>query len=103
MSVVVLAQIELLPGCRDRFLAEFHRLMPLVHAEQGCLEYGPTIDLPSGITRQTPLGDDIVMIVEKWATLPDLEAHLVAPHMTPYRAAVKDWIKSSVLRILQPA
>ena len=34
---------------RDAFLAEFQRIVPLVHAEAGCLEYGPTIDVPTGI------------------------------------------------------
>ncbi len=80
MSVTVLARIELLPGRREQFLAEFQKLVPQVRAEQGCIEYGPTIDLPTSLPRQTLLGEQVVMIVEKWATLPDLEAHLVAPH-----------------------
>ena len=101
MTVTVLAQIELRPGCRDQFLEAFARLMPQVHAEQGCIEYGPTIDLNSGNDRQTLLGDQVVMIVEKWASLADLEAHLVAPHMTPYRFEVKDWVVETRLYILQ--
>lgn len=101
MTVIVLAQIELHPGCRDQFLEAFARLMPLVHAEQGCIEYAPTIDLPAGNDRQALLGESVVMIVEKWASLADLEAHLVAPHMTPYRAEVKDWVADTKLYILQ--
>lgn len=98
--VIVLAKIQTHPGKRTAFLQEFARLMPFVHAEQGCIEYGPTIDQETTLARQTRLGDDVVMIVEKWASLADLEAHLVAPHMTPYRERVKDLIASSQLHVL---
>ncbi|MBI1347876.1 antibiotic biosynthesis monooxygenase [bacterium] len=98
--VIVLAQIETHPGKREAFLEEFRKLMPSVHAEQGCIEYGPTIDMETPLTRQKKLGENVVMIVEKWTTLADLEAHLVAPHMTPYRERVKDLIAGSQLHIL---
>lgn len=102
MPVIVLAKIETATGRRDAFLREFARIVPEVHAEQGCIEYGPTIDLSTTLSRQTRLGDDTVMIVEKWETLTDLEAHLVAPHMLAYRERVKDLVVSSQLHVLQP-
>ena len=37
--IVVLASIELNPGKREEFLAEFRRIVPLVRAERGCQEY----------------------------------------------------------------
>ncbi|MDX1966383.1 MAG: putative quinol monooxygenase [Planctomycetaceae bacterium] len=102
MPVIVLAKIETVPGGRDAFLQEFARIVPEVRAEQGCIEYGPTVDLPTTLSRQTRLGEDAVMIVEKWETLSDLEAHLIAPHMLAYRERVKDLVASSQLHILQP-
>lgn len=99
--VIVLAKIEIAPGRRAEFLAEFARLLPQVRAEDGCLEYGPTVDLPTDLSRQTRLGDDVVMIVEKWTSLAALQAHLVAPHMTPYRERVKDLVRSTTLYVLQ--
>jgi len=99
----VLATIELVPGTREKFLAAFHALMPKVHAEDGCLEYGPTVDVRTTIGAQLPYRDDVVVIVEKWRDLPALEAHLVAPHMTPYRAEVKPIVVSTTLQILEPA
>ena len=36
----VVAKIEVVPGKRDAFLDEFHRLVPEVLAEEGCVEYG---------------------------------------------------------------
>jgi quinol monooxygenase YgiN len=101
--VIVLAHIDVAPGKRAAFLDEFHRLMPLVHAEAGCLEYGPAVDLATSNARQTKLGDDVAMIVEKWESLLALEAHLAAPHMIAYRERVKDLVKSVQLHILEPA
>lgn len=101
--IIVLARIDVASGQRDAFLAEFHRLMPQVHAEAGCLEYGPATDAETPLARQTKLGENIVMIVEKWESLAHLEAHLVAPHMTPYRERVKDFVTGIQLFVLQPA
>ncbi len=76
----VIATIETVPGKRDAFLAEFHRVMPAVHAEAGCLEYGPAVDVPANLPMPTPLRDHIVVIVEKWASLDVLRVHLGAAH-----------------------
>ena len=47
----VIATIEVREGRRDEFLKEFHRIVPLVRQEQGCLEYGPAVDVPTGIAK----------------------------------------------------
>ncbi|HBH54747.1 MAG TPA: antibiotic biosynthesis monooxygenase [Planctomycetaceae bacterium] len=99
----VLATIHLQPGQRGPFLEEFHRLMPHVHAENGCIEYGPAIDVQAGLASPTPFRDDVVVVVEKWSDLPALKAHLVAPHMHDYRSRVKDLVKSVDLQVLEPA
>jgi quinol monooxygenase YgiN len=99
----VIATVQLHPGQRDAFLAEFHKIVPLVHAEAGCLEYGPTIDLPTDIPPQQPLRPDVVTVVEKWESLEHLKAHLTAPHMQEYRPKVKDLVVSTTLVILSPA
>ena len=59
----VLATIHLQPGQRTQFLEEFHRLMPHVHAEAGCLEYGPAIDVQAGLPSPTPWREDVVVVV----------------------------------------
>lgn len=99
----VIATVELHPGKRDAFLAEFARVVPDVHAEAGCLEYGAAIDVASGLGPQLPLRPDVVTIVEKWETLEALKAHAVAPHMGAYRSRVKDFIVKMTLQVLQPA
>lgn len=99
----VIAEVELVEGQQANFLAEFHKLMPLVHAEQGCIEYGPTRDLATGIPVQIPLRNDVITIIEKWESLEALKAHLIAEHMHAYRARVKDFVRAVSLRVTEPA
>ena len=93
--IYVIATAELQPGCRDKFLAEFHKIVPAVREEEGCIEYG--------IGSQLQWGADVVTIVEKWESVEALKAHLVAPHMQEYRPKVKDLVKNTTLHILEPA
>lgn len=100
----VIATVELNPGTRTAFLAEFKALTPKVRAEDGCIEYGATVDASgTGISRQVAIGPDRVVIVEKWRDLAALKAHLEAPHMTDYRTKVKDFVRSTTLQLLVPA
>jgi quinol monooxygenase YgiN len=99
----VIATIELNPGRRDDFLSEFRRLVPLVHAEEGCIEYGPTVDVATGLSAQPPVRPDVVTVVEKWASLDHLRAHLAAPHMEAYRPKVKDMVVRTTLTVVEPA
>lgn len=99
----VLATITVKPGKRDAFLAEFHRIMPMVHAEAGCVEYGPAVDVASGISVQAPLRENVAVVIEKWESLAALKAHLQAPHMIEYRMRVKDLVDGVTLQILEPA
>jgi quinol monooxygenase YgiN len=99
----VIATIEVTAGRREAFLAEFRRIVPLVRAEAGCLEYGPAIDEPTGLPVQAPVRDDVVTVIERWESLDALRAHMVAPHMQEYRGRVKDLVVRVGLRILRPA
>ena len=99
----VIATITVKPGKRDAFLAEFHRIMPAVHAEAGCIEYGPTVDMASGLSMQGPLRENVAVIIEQWESVDALKAHSQAPHMAEYRVAVRDLVESVTLQILAPA
>jgi quinol monooxygenase YgiN len=101
--IVVLATIELHPGQREAFLHEFRQIVPKVLAETGCIEYFPAVDVSSGIAAQASPRDDVVVVVEKWESVPALEAHLIAPHMMEYRLKVKPLVQGTSLQILEPA
>ncbi len=100
--IIVIATVQCAPGHRDDFLREFHKVVPLVLEEEGCIEYGPTVDALTEIGKQNT-DNDRVTIVEKWESLKMLNAHLVAPHMEAYRPKVKDYVASSELRVLESA
>jgi len=99
----VIATVELNPGTRDKFLAEFRKIIADVKAEAGCIEYGPAIDAQTDIPTQFKIGPDKVTIIEKWEDWTALKAHLVAPHMVAYRPKVKAFVKGMELRVLSPA
>ena len=96
----VLALITAKPGMRDAILREFRANMPAVHAEKGCIEYGPAVDAEGVGAIQTKLGPDTFVVIEKWETLDDLKAHGAAPHMAAYAAKVKDLLASRVIHVL---
>lgn len=101
--IVVLATIELNPGKRHDFLAEFHKIVEPVRAEEGCIEYFPATDHATNLPAQGPARPDVVVVIEKWESIEALEAHLIAPHMMSYRPRVKEFVKSVSLQILNPA
>ncbi len=101
-TVHVLAIITAKTGMRDKILAAFRANVPTVHAEQGCIEYGATIDSDGVGSLQTKFGEDTFVVVEKWQSLDALKAHAAAPHMAAYAAKTKDMIASRVIHVLSP-
>ena len=101
-TVHVVAVITAKSGMRDSILEAFRANMPAVHAEDGCIEYGPTIDAKGLGGFQTKFGDDSFVVIEKWASVDALKAHAAAPHMAAYAAKTKEMIESRVIHVLSP-
>jgi quinol monooxygenase YgiN len=99
----VIAIITAKSGMREDILREFRANMPAVHAEKGCIEYGPATDTPDIGKFQTPFGADTFVVIEKWESPEALKAHAAAPHMAAYAAKTKDMIASRVIHVLSPA
>ena len=99
----VVAVITAKPGQRATVLEAFRANVPAVLAEQGCIEYGATIDAEGMGPIQTPVGPDTFIVIEKWASEDALKAHAAAPHMKAYGAKVKDLLASRVIHVLKPA
>jgi len=100
--IQVIATIELKPDCIDKYLPILNENVPRVKAEEGCLAYGPTVDLDSGLPAQGELRPNTVTLVEAWTSLEALHAHLKTPHMATYREAVKDYVQNVRLQVLKP-
>jgi len=97
----VVAVITTNPGERVTVLQAFRANVPAVHAEDGCIEYGATVDADAG-QFQTKFGPDTFVVVEKWASLDALKAHAASPHMAAYAAKTKPMIAKRVIHVLSP-
>ena len=93
----VLAVITTKPGLRAEVLALFHGNMPAVHAEAGCIEYGPVVDAPNSPAKY---GNDTFVVVEKWESADYLKAHAASPHMAAYGAKTKEMLASREIHIM---
>ncbi len=97
----IVAFITAKPGKRDEVLRAFHANMEAVHAEEGCIEYGPVVDAPDAGAIQTEVGPDTFLVIEKWASMEHLKAHGASAHMKAYGAKVKDLLANRVIHVLQ--
>jgi quinol monooxygenase YgiN len=98
----VIASIGVKPGKREAFIQIFKANVPKVLAEEGCVEYIPAVDTNSGIDAQWT-DETVVTVIEKWATIEALHAHLAAPHMEQYKIDVADLVEDVSLTILEDA
>jgi quinol monooxygenase YgiN len=99
----ILAMITTKPGLRTEVLESFKANVPAVLEEDGCIEYGAAIDVPSAGSFQTDLGEDSFVVIEKWASIDALMAHAGSAHMKAYAAKTKDKLASRAIHILSPA
>ena len=97
----VAAIITAKPGKRAEVLALAHANLAAVRAEQGCLEYVTTIDVPGFGGPQAELGDDTFIFIEKWESAEALKLHFTQPHMLDYVAKTKDLIANRAVHVLQ--
>ena len=98
----VIASITIKEGKTGEFLEVFKANVPLVHDEDGCIEYFPATDIDSGIGAQAPLRPDCMTVIEKWASPAALTAHLAAPHMGVFRDRTADLVEDLTLHVVEP-
>ena len=94
--IQVVAIITAKSGMREAILKEFHANMPAVHAEKGCIEYGPAIDAEGIGSFQAKFGPDTFVVIEKWESPDALKAHAASPHMAAYAAKTRDMIATAL-------
>lgn len=70
INVVVCINTQV--GKTHQQIQAFEKLAPLVQAEKGCLHYELT---------QSIKDENQFVLIEKWASMADLQAHDVTPHM----------------------
>ncbi len=98
----VIASIHIKEGRLSEFIKIFKSNIPNVLKEKGCIEYMQTVDVPIGLPPQE-LNNNVVTIIEKWDSIEDLQAHLIAPHMLVYKENVKNLVDKVSLKVLGEA
>ena len=98
--VYVIASICVKTGSLADYLAVLKANVPSVRKEEGCIEYIPMVDIDAKLPPQV-FDKEVVTIIEKWASLGTLHAHLGSPHMTDYREKVKNMVESVAVKVLQ--
>jgi quinol monooxygenase YgiN len=98
----VIASIQIKEEKLSEFIKIFKYNIPKVLEEKGCIEYLPTVDMPTGLPPQE-LNSNVVTIIEKWDSLDDLQAHLSSPHMLEYRKQTKDFVEKMSVKVLKEA
>lgn len=97
----VVAIITTQPGKRAEVLTEFHKIVPLVHAEKGCIEYQPVVDAKEAGDMQTAAGADTFVVIEKWESMGDLHTHSASEHMQAYGKKVGALIADRCIHVLE--
>jgi quinol monooxygenase YgiN len=104
MSMVhVIAVITAKSGMRGQVLELFNANVPAVKDEEGCIEYGATVDADGVGGFQTKFGEDSFVVIEKWASLDALKAHAGSEHMKAYGAKTKDMLADRVIHVMSSA
>jgi len=98
--IYIIASIQIKEGRLVEFIEIFKSNIPKVLEEKGCMEYVPTLDVPTGLPPQE-LNANVVTIIEKWDSLEDLKAHLSAPHMLSYREKTKHLVDKMSIKVLE--
>jgi quinol monooxygenase YgiN len=98
----VVAIITAKPGQRENILKAARENLAAVRAENGCIEYGPVVDVDD-VPFQTELGPDTFVVIEKWKDMDALKAHSVAPHMKAFGSKVKDLVANRAIHVLTSA
>lgn len=98
----VIAIITAKPGLRAQVLEAFQANREAVLAEKGCIEYGAAVDAAGMPTSKGSFGPDTFVVVERWESVADLQAHAVAPHMAAYAAKTKELTVGRMIHVLDP-
>ena len=96
----VIASIYLPAEKVTRLSEIYNDLVPLVLLEEGCLEYCPTVDFPTDLTRQVR-DDAVVTVIEKWVDIEAFKAHINMPHSVQFRKDIEGVVGQVSIKILK--
>jgi quinol monooxygenase YgiN len=81
-------------GMRETFLNELIKsgVVDTIRNEEGCIYYDYYLSFQD---------ENIIILLENWASRENLEAHLAQPHMNTVRALKEIYVENSTLEEIQ--
>jgi len=102
--IYVFASVRIRKGCLEQALKCYNDLIPnVLRTEPGCLEYLPTIDVPTDLPNQDK-DDCRILVKERWKSLDDFMKHLGMPHCATFRSRIQPLLLERIsVKIVQAA
>ena len=102
--VWVLCRFDLKPEAdKADYIARTESVLDAVRAEEGCVEYRLLGDCETDWEKPQRFGDRTLWMLEKWASLNSLKAHLETPHMKAFGPKVRPMRSGSTFHVLEDA
>lgn len=97
----VIATLQAREGQLDNLTAAFRAIVFSMRKKAGCIEYSLAAHLSSGLPGQAPFNSDELVVVEKWANLDALKAHIADPDYRARFTGVWDWVAGASMQIFE--
>ncbi|MCU4413794.1 antibiotic biosynthesis monooxygenase [Acinetobacter sp. WU_MDCI_Axc73] len=100
--LAIIAEIRTHTGVEHRqaVLDAFQKITPTVLAEDGCHGYETLIDHLPALEMQTQ-DQNLIVMLEKWHSTAQLEAHMQTAHMQQHFEATKAHVVDVKIRVLE--
>ena len=100
--VWVLCRFDLRPETnREEYIAKTQEILDTVRAEKGCCEYRLLGDVVTDWEKPQRFGDRTLWMLEKWASIDALKAHLETPHMKAFGPRIRPMRAGSTFHVLE--
>ena len=100
--VWVMCRFDLKPEAnRADYIAQTKTILDTVRKEGGCLEYRLLGDAETDWEKPQRFGDRTLWMLEKWASVSALKAHLETPHMKAFGPKVSGLRASGTFHVLE--
>lgn len=101
-GVYVLCRFDLKPDANVAdYVQKTLAVVPTVRAEAGCLGYTLLGDAATDWEKPERFGDHTYWMLEKWASIDALKAHLATPHMKAFGPTVRPMRTRGTFHVLQ--
>ena len=100
--VWVLCRFDLKPEVNKAdYIAQTKEILGAVRREDGCLEYRLLGDCETDWEKPQRFGERTLWMLEKWASVNSLKAHLDTPHMKAFGPKVRPMRSASTFHVLE--